>query len=226
MERWTSADEFGELLLNAPRGAGWPAILLLLEARGTARERLSALLDHFAYADISWLNPAGRSKVGSYLVRLVSEMTHRPWVLPNGLTAGRDGSDVRWRFSLGDLRLAQRAIRQAAEDLIAGRAYSRHNCQVGLFAGRPKSDQRQLRVGLQMPLPDAVSYTTLLLLADTPMSLLRQCPWRSGKTECRRVFVGKKRQKWCIYHQEAARLDRDRRAQAASRKRRKNRRSS
>src|SRR5437867_119903 len=40
-------------------------------------------------------------------------------------------------------------------------------------------------------------------------------------TECGRAFAGKKRQKWCPLHQEAAARERDRRAQQAHRARRR-----
>jgi hypothetical protein len=71
------------------------------------------------------------------------------------------------------------------------------------------------------PLSDCLLVAALELMATVPPALLRWCAWPAtkGARTCGRVFVGKKRQTWCQLHQEAARLERDRRAQEAHRER-------
>lgn len=73
----------------------------------------------------------------------------------------------------------------------------------------------------QAPLVPALLVAALELVGQTPPGRLRRCPYPVAppREECGRVFLGRKRQKWCPAHQEAARQARNRKAQQKRRER-------
>jgi hypothetical protein len=128
------------------------------------------------------------------------------------------------------LRAAQRAVRGAVEAMVKvrtavvpGRTISRR-VSVNLIARRTGGLGTQapaaLSAAILASLRDAAVAAALAVLAKVPPALLRVCPWPPGGAPCGRVFVGVKRQKWCLAHQEDARLERERRAQQQLRARR------
>lgn len=137
---------------------------------------------------------------------------------------------VRYKLSANELSTAQQAVREAAEAVTGGRLY--HRKVAGRVVARlgpkhiPAPPTPRARFVLvqtfQAPLPDAAVMGALALVGRVPAPLLRRCPYRPDpprSTECGRAFVGVKRQKWCPAHQEAAKRERDRRAQQEHRKR-------
>lgn len=181
-----------------------------------ASERLRKLLDAFAYGDVSRLTPRDRVRVTGYLMQLVEAVTARSPVVA---AAGRGPVELKLEgASRQVLRRAQRAVRGAAETLAAGKPYGRSLRDAGIGAARLRDGE--LRVVIFGDLADVLAYAAMRLLAGVRPSLVRRCPYRAGRRpECGRVFVGYKRQKWCRDHTDAARRDRDRRAQVAHRER-------
>lgn len=181
-------------------------------------DRLRKLLDAFVYRDLSGLTVKDAARIGDYLARLVSAVAERVQapLLPS------PGTSPRWdaKASPEGLRAVQRALREAVEAVAAGR-YERVLREAVIVAGRLPQPLGRVLVSISAPFADAVIYAALLLMAEVPPNLLRRCFYQlpGPGPLCLRIFVGWKRQKWCADHQEAARRDRDRRAQTARRER-------
>lgn len=140
----------------------------------------------------------------------------------------------RYKVPADELRAAQQSVREAAEAVIGGRLYHRPLTPRVIARLGPKQipapptlrARFTLVQGFHAPLPDVAVMAALALVGKVPPTLLRRCPYRPGplrSTECGRAFVGIKRQKWCLAHQETAKRERDRRAQQVHRERQQGR---
>jgi hypothetical protein len=115
---------------------------------------------------------------------------------------------------------AQRAARETADRLNAARPMIRYFRVTATAWPTPPSGPRSSkppRMTLTAPLPDATAIAVTALFSKVPAALIRRCPWQ----ECGRLFTAVKRQKYCARHKGEAKFERDRRAQAALRARRK-----
>lgn len=157
----------------------------------------------------------------------------------------------RYKVTPAALKEAQQAISEAAEVVVGGRLYHRP-LTTPLVVARlgprhiPAPPTPRSRFVLSQwfvgSLADTAVMATLALIEEIPPTLLRRCPYQSDPPErmrsqaglpigaCGHVFVGVKRQKWCVEHQEKARLERDARAaknyrKALKEKRRRRRRT-
>jgi hypothetical protein len=130
---------------------------------------------------------------------------------------------VRYRAPLDELQEAQLTVRQAVaalhDDWEAHR-YARDLRSVTVSMGRRDVGWR---FRFAAPLNDALIVAVLKLLGEIPMALVRRCDyppgpraWRRPGPEpdhCKRVFVAKKRQKYCESHRQLVRREQLRAAQ-------------
>jgi hypothetical protein len=187
----------------------------------TPRERLERLLDAFVNTDLEQINDAGITRLGLMLRMLCITSAPYDFELPRHL-------------SIDVLRQVQSLLRSAFETLAGRRAYQRNLTAVHVTAEfvQPATPVRGTDHGLTQRFtaspPDVVLLVALELLRNTPASLLRRCPYRTGTggRECSRVFVARKRQKWCSEHQSLVRQEQNRTAQEKLRRLRALRRQS
>jgi hypothetical protein len=173
---------------------------------GDPRRRLAWLLD-FAYGpDPAQMPPAELPGLRYALSLLVHDATGGRWTV---LPAERPVSST-------ELQAAQREVRTALEALVGGRQYSRrlstapHRCaRLGpaTIPSPPIPPRRFVVVNLLLAaLPDAVLQAALELLSRIPPIVVRQCtPDQRFKITCGRIFIGKRRQKYCAMHGVAVR---------------------
>src|SRR5262249_11183543 len=199
-------------------------------------EALRKLLRSFVYRDLAETTPDDRSAIAQYLVNLITTVTQHlgPLIVHPGLTAASDPR-AHWVASLEELREVQTAVRRAVVDLVSGDSHSAPACSMELFAFRSADSspagERQLVLGMDLSLPEAARFATLLLMTEAPENVLRVCPYPIQKdierlsvtVPCDAVFVATKRQKFCDEHRLAARRDRDRKAQKQRRRQLKER---
>jgi hypothetical protein len=215
--------------------------MALLVIGADSREALRKLLRSFVYRDLAATTPDDRSAIAQYLVSLIATVTQRLGSLIVHPESSRPGRPMKaapdprahWVADLDELREVQSAVRRAVVDIAASDSHSAPACRMELFAFRsddPSSaGSRRLMLGMDLPLPEAAMFATLLLMTEVPENVLRVCPYlvveEEGPTRtrvpCRAVFVATKRQKFCDEHCLAARRDRDRRAQKQRRRKKK-----
>lgn len=223
------------------------ALLQRLRQRlgATPRERLTWLLD-FAYRrGVERLSEPERYGLWRELLQVIADAPQGPVPLvpewgkrkkplrlgtPEGEAEAENVVYTDYEITAEALREAQREVRIAVEAVTAGHLYHRP-FSVGAIARlgpkqlpAPPTPRARFVLDRQFlaPLPYAAAMAALALMAEIPPTLLRRCPYRPNptlSTECGRAFVGVKRQKWCLEHQEAARRERDRLAQQNHRQR-------
>jgi hypothetical protein len=207
------------------------APLLIREVPGdTPRERLAWLLD-FAYLDLGNADEATHSKLWSLLTGLVRDVTKGRWRVPFSEKPEREA------FRLLKSGILREAVKQQDHDLwYPGRldwVQERVRQTISTLGNIARlrdievvyRDNRDVYSTpdfyFQVRLPDGIMVALATLRSEVPASLVRQCLWESER--CLRFFVATKRQKWCGIHQDAARRERDRRAQERFRERQKSR---
>lgn len=204
------------------------------------RRRLAGDLVYFAWGGTNgeWL-----SAVEQWRVKARGQVVRRPRHDRVRISGGRS----EWEIPFDELRAIQKAVQAALESLMAPRLY-RHTLGTVEIVAAPMRDPGAvlptladmewltetggarvfvagvplaIRQRLRGSLADGVLVATLTLLQGVPLSLLRRCPYQGeGRPrECGRIFIARKRQKWCVDHQEIVRLERDRAAQRAHRAR-------
>ncbi len=172
------------------------------------RDRLERLLDEFVNADLERITEDGVTRLGFMLHILC--VTSPPYDF-----------DLPRHLSIGVLRQIQSLLRSAFETLAERRAYQRTLTPVHITAElvqpprHVRGTDHVLAQYFKASPPDVVLLVALELLRNTPASLLRRCLYRKAATgrECSRVFVARKRQKWCLEHQSVVRQEQNRTAQ-------------
>lgn len=206
---------------------------LIREVLGaTPRERLEWLLA-FAHEDLQHLTRQAHSRLWNRLTDLVHEVTRNAWrVRPS--RDDESSAFSSWRRSQEMLLTGQAApvertlpwlqarilegaippeAREARERIIGDLVVTR--------VDGPAASWQAVRAHFEIDLFTGVLVCLVTLLGTIPAGLVRRCEFRSSESDppCGRIFVGKKRQKWCVFHHDAARRERDRLAQQRSRQR-------
>ena len=203
------------------------APLLMREVPGdTPRERLAWLLD-VAYLDLRDVDEATHSKLWSLFTGLVRDVTKGRWRVPFSekpereafrlLKSGvsRDSAKEQGHdpWYPGRLDWVQEQVRQT----ISTWGNIAHIRDIEIVYRDTRDVYSTPDFYFQVGLPDGIMVALATLRSEVPTSLVRQCLWESE--QCLRFFVATKRQKWCAIHQDAARRERDRRAQERFRER-------
>jgi hypothetical protein len=201
----------------------------------TSRERLAWLLE-FAYIDLGNVNEAAHAKLWSLLAGLVRDVTKGHWRVPDSSKPEREAFRLLKSGTAPDpdedlsypgrLDYVQARIRGTINKL--GHISHIRGIELVYFEPFPGIEHTpRLKTALtdfyfQVGLADGLMVALAMLRAETPASLVRQCLWNPARG-CLRFFVATKRQKWCPLHQDAARRERDRRAQERFRERQRSR---
>jgi hypothetical protein len=207
--------------------------LLIREVPGdTPRERLAWLLD-LAHLDLRDVDEATHSRLWSLLTGLVRDVTKGRWRVPfsekpqreafrllkSGMSresAKKQGHDLWYP---GRLDWVQERVRQTINT--SGNIAHLRDIEIVYRETLDEVANSTRDFYFQVGLPDGIMVALTTLRAEVPESLVRQCLWQTER--CLRFFVATKRQKWCAIHQDAARRERDRRAQERFRERQRSR---
>lgn len=201
----------------------------------TSREQLAWLLG-FSYLDLGDVNEATHAKLWDMLAGLVRDVTKGHWRVPESPKPEREAFRLMKSGTAPDpdedlsypgrLDWVQARIKETINKL--GHISHLQGVEIVYFEPLPGVEHTpQLKRALtdfyfQVGLADGLMVALAMLRAETPASLVRQCLWNVGRG-CLRFFVATKRQKWCPLHQDAARRERDRRAQERFRERQRSR---
>ena len=174
----------------------------------TPREHLEWLFDAFVYSDLAAINESGITRLDFALRTMPVASSPYAFILPRHLS-----KDV--------LRNIQSVLRSAFEALAEHRAYQRDLTSVRVTAEfvqplrRVRGIDHVLAHSFSASPPDVVLLVALELLRNTRASLLRRCLYkkRGAGRECGRVFIARKRQKWCSEHQPLVRREQNQIAQ-------------
>lgn len=216
----------------------------------TPRARLEWLLDQFIFADITRLDDAGRFRLWLQLQGVVLTATggawtfgDQPWkelgvvpavsapatrapVAARALLKASRSVDRKTQMSVGvlavssgELIAAQAMLRSVVNGLATSRA-----ARVSLGSAEafvwPGAD-RPGGVLFFAPIASAALVALAALLSEIRPLRLKRCAFAPGDgAPCIRVFVPRKRQRWCAEHQAPARREQLRKAQAEHRRRR------
>lgn len=186
----------------------------------TPRQHLAWLLDGFIYGpDVAASSPDEQMFLKECLASLMVQVTGS--LGPGWLHSPPGGDPLA--LVLGD---AQEEGRMVAPQVLSRKGWSWQplgDVPLGLVAqlldnagkgGAPRLFWRWYAR------PDVAVLHLLVTLAAECLDRLRLCPFRGrGGKPCQRLFVARKRQKWCPAHLVAARQERGRQAQAAFRAR-------
>ncbi len=221
-------------MAEAGRAADVLAVLerLVREVGESPRERLSWLIERLVYRPHARLREPALRRVWAGALAQVRAASGEEWEVEAPVTQGKGRlqwvpatrgkkivgyvSPIYRAFSREDLLEAQRRVLEVLEAAAEGRPY----------AGRLEGVTVRALKGryfLVARLPDAIVIATLKLLGQIPPGLLRRCAYGQGAGRtaraCARVFVARKRQKYCESHRQDARREQLREAQRRHRRR-------